>query len=132
MMARLNQQQLLEIFQALKKEVQPYEKGNVVARMNIEGKYELWSEKTGMVILGKPRPEISFVGIIVQSNYVGFYFMPIYTNNTWVQEQMPADLMKLLKGKACFHIKSADAALMKQIAVAMQIGYAAYEKMGWI
>ena len=44
-MAKLTQQELLEIFNAMKKVMKPYEKGNIKARIDIEGKHDLWSEK---------------------------------------------------------------------------------------
>ena len=77
-MAKLTQQELLDIFNAIKKEMKPYEKGHIKARIDIEGKYDLWSEKPGMQAIGKTRNEMSFVTIILQSSYVGFYYMTIY------------------------------------------------------
>jgi len=112
--------------------MQPYEHGNIVAHMDIEGKYDLWSHKPGMVIMGKARPEINFATIIIQSGYVGFYYMPIYTQNPALVAKMPPALMKVLKGKACFHLKTMDDALLKDIATAMKVGYDAYKKMGWV
>ena len=131
-MAKLTQEELLQIFRKVKSVMQPYEQGNIVAQMNIEGKYDLWSHKPGMVIMGKPRPAINFVTIIIQSGYVGFYYMPIYTQNPALVAKMPPALMKLLKGKACFHLKTMDDALLQDVATAMKAGYDAYKKMGWI
>ena len=130
-MPKLTQLQLLEIFNTLKNEVQPYEKGFIKARINIEGKYDLWTEKPGMFAAGKLRPEIGFVTIILQSSYVGFYYMPIYTNvDVW--NKLSAGLLKLLKGKACFHIKTADKELLENIKQAMKVGYEAYKNNGWV
>ena len=129
-MARLTQEQLLEIFNKLKKEVAPYQKGNIKARIDIQGKYDLWAEKKGMMAAGKERNELAFTAIILQSNYVGFYFMPIYCCEP-VRKALSPDLLKHLKGKACFHIRSTDPELMKQIKDAMKIGYDAFKKMGW-
>ncbi len=131
-MARLTQQQLLNIFNALKHEMRPFEKAPVKARMDIEGKYDLWSEKEGMVILGKPRQEMSFATIIVQSNYVGFYYMPIYCNRAAIEPLLSAALMSTLKGKACFHIKELDEQLIQDVRHAMKIGYEGYKEMGWV
>jgi hypothetical protein len=133
-MARLQKEQLLEIFYALKKEIQPYEKGNIKARINIEGKYDLWSAKKGMVILGKPRKEMGFVTLTLQSSYVGFYYMPIYCSppDGSVRKALSPEFLKLLKGKACFHIKSTDKYIVENVATAMKIGYEFYEKVGWL
>jgi hypothetical protein len=122
---------LLEIFNAVKKEVKPYEKGDITARMDIEGKYDLWVEKEN-IIAGKQRNEWSFVAIIVQSNYVGFYYMPIYSNPEEIGRKLAPELLKLLKGKTCFHLKSVDKNILTYIKDALKIGYQEYKKNGWI
>jgi len=131
LMAKLSQEQLQEIFNALKKEMKPYEKGHIKACADTAGKYDLWSQKPGIVILGKPRPALGFVTIALQSTYVGFYYMPIYCNYEAMSGKLSPDLLKLLKGKACFHIKTTDKELMKQVGVAMKVGYEGYKKNGW-
>ena len=131
-MAKLNQEQLLAIFNALKKEMVPFEHGFVKARIDIEGRYELWSEKSGIIVIGKPKAEISFTGLILQSSYVGFYYMPIYTNTEEIRSKLSAGLLKTLKGKSCFHITKVDDQLLKDIKHAMQVGYDEYKKNGWL
>ncbi len=132
-MPKLSQQELLDIFTALKKELKPYEKGNIKARMDIEGRYDLWSEKKGMFVYDRVRDEVAFAAIIIQSNYVGFYFMPVYaTDGERIKKGIAPELLKLLKGKACFHIKSADKELLGQIRQAIRLGYDGYKKMGWV
>lgn len=130
-MTKLNQEELLAIFHALKKIVAPFEKGTIKAKLDIEGKYDLWSEKE-IEFLDRKRKEISFVTLIIQSSYVGFYYMPIYCFEKDLRPKLGEDLLKTLKGKACFHIKSTDKVLMKQIKEAMKLGYDGYKKMGWI
>ena len=131
-MPKLTQQQLLDIFNALKAVMKPYEKGSIKARINIEGKYDLWSEKKGMQILGKTRDEMSFATIILQSNYVGFYYMPVYCEPEQIGARLDPVLMKMLKGKACFHIKKIDEGVVNMVKDAMMIGYDFYKKMGWV
>lgn len=130
-MAKLTQEELLDIFHAVMKEVKPYEKGYLKPRIDIEGKYDLWTEKPGMVAAGRAFKELSLVAVIVQSNYVGFYFMPVYTTEA-VKAQLHPDLLKTLKGKACFHIKTTDKELMKHIKAAMKTGSDAYKANGWV
>lgn len=130
-MAKLTQEQLLEIYNAVYKEVKPYEKGVLKSKIDIQGRYDLWTEKT-VFAAGKSRDEFAFVAIILQSNYVGFYFMPIYTNLEEVKPLLSPDLLKCLKGKGCFHIKKVDAEVIKQIKAAMKVGYAQYKKNGWL
>src|SRR5690606_35578253 len=111
-MAKLTQEELLNIFNALKKIVKPYEKGSIIAKFDIEGKYDLWSEKE-VILNGKKRDEVAFTALIVQSGYVGFYFMPIYADPAGLHPKLGQKLLKTLKGKACFHIKSTDKELMQ-------------------
>ncbi len=129
-MAKLTQEELLAIFETVKKEVKPYEKGTVKARIDIQGKYDLWSEKP-VEAFGRKYPAMAFASVILQSGYVGFYFMPVYGSET-VKETIAPELLKTLKGKACFHIKTTDKELMKQIKQALKSGYDAYKKQGWV
>lgn len=129
-MAKLTQDELLAIFEAVKKEVKPYEKGTIKARIDIEGKYDLWSEKP-VEAFGRKYPAMAFAAVILQSTYVGFYFMPVYGSEK-VKETFTPELLKTLKGKACFHIKTTDKALMKDIKQALKTGYEAYKKQGWV
>lgn len=130
-MAKLTQEQLLEIFNALKTLIKPYEKGVLRPHIDIEGKYDLWAHRSALV-QGKILDEFAFVGLILQSNYVGFYFMPIYTNPPEVTPLISPGLLKHLKGKSCFHIKKVDAELLKDVKAAMKVGFAQYKKNGWV
>ena len=130
-MPKLTQDQLLDIFNALKKEVKPYEKGTIKARIDIQGKYDLWSEKK-IFVHNKERDEVAFVALILQSNYVGFYYMPIYTNTQDIRSKLSPELLKHLKGKACFNIKSVDKQLLQDVKQAMKAGYEEYKKNGWV
>lgn len=129
-MAKLTQEELLDIFDELKKLVKPYEKGSVRSRFDMQGKYDLWSEQP-VEIAGRKYPDTAFVGLIVQSSYVGFYFMPVYTRAE-VKPQLGPELLKTLKGKSCFHIRSTDKTVLKQVKDALKIGYDLYKKSGWI
>lgn len=129
-MAKLTQEELLAIFEAVKKEVKPYEKGTIKARIDIQGKYDLWSEKP-VEAFGRKYPAMAFAAVILQSTYVGFYFMPVYGSEK-VKETFTPQLLKTLKGKACFHIKTTDKELMKDIRQALKTGYEAYKTNGWV
>ena len=69
-----------EIFDQIKLLMKKYEKP-LVARSDYDSRYELWSEKE-IEIGGRKRKDIFFAGLIIQSSYVGFYFMPIYTDTS--------------------------------------------------
>jgi hypothetical protein len=99
-------------------------------KFDLDSKYDLWSFKN-IEIDGRKRKEVFFASIIIQSNYVGLYYMPIYTD-TDISEVIKPELLSLLKGKSCFHIKNLDDKLEKQIEDALKKGYNLYKKRGWI
>jgi len=120
---------LIKIYARLKKILKKYE-DPLVAKFDLDSKYDLWSIKD-VVIAGRKRKEVSFATIIIQSTYVGFYYMPIYTD-TQLGKVFKPELLNLLKGKSCFHIKALNESLEQQIDEALKIGYKLYKKRGWI
>ena len=79
---------------------------------------------------GKPT-KLAMASLIMQKGYVGFYFMPVYMNGPLKAKLSPA-LVKLLKGKTCFHVKKLDAALLTDIAEALRLGTSCYRERGWV
>ena len=79
---------------------------------------------------GKPYP-IAMASVILQSGYVGFYYMPIYMEKGTRAKLSPA-LLKLLKGKSCFYIKSLDPSLESDIASALDFGVVCFRAKGWL
>jgi hypothetical protein len=125
----MNQEQLVEIYQKLKKILKKYE-NPLVPKFDLDSKYDLWSKKE-VIIDGRKRKEVYFAEIIIQSNYVGFYYMPIYSD-TDLKDVFKPELLHLLKGKSCFHIKKLTPELESQIDFALDVGYKLYKKRGWI
>jgi len=123
------QDTLVPIYKRVKTLLKAYE-GGLTPKFDLDSKYDLWSVKD-IEIDGRKRKEVYFAGLIIQSSYVGFYFMPIYAD-TSLKDVFGKELLALLKGKSCFHIKKLDAALEKQIAHALKKGYALYKERGWV
>lgn len=123
------QDNLIEIYQRLKGMMKKYEE-SMTATFDLDSRYELWSLKD-LVIEGRKRKEVFFAGLIIQRGYVGFYFMPVYADND-IKSLFKPELLKLLKGKSCFHIKKLDEALEKQIEEALETGYQLYKERGWL
>ena len=124
------QPDLEPIFARIKQLLADFEKEPLRLRGGEGGQVLLISEKA-TVIDGRKREELWFASALVQKGYVGFYYMPVYMNEV-VRSQLKPELLKCLKGKACFHIKKNDPLLFAQIGEALEIGYASYKKMGWI
>ncbi len=79
---------------------------------------------------GKP-VDLAMASAILQKDFVGFYLMCIYTNEAIKKKLSPA-LLKLLKGKTCFHINKLDDNLRKDIETALRLGTKAYHDRGWV
>ena len=99
------------------------------AKIDNERWYDLYSIKD-LVIEGRKRKEVFFASLIIQKSYVGFYFMPVYVE-TELKGIFQPELLRLLKGKSCFHIKQLDAALLGQIEAALKTGFELYQQRGW-
>ncbi len=125
----MRQEELVIIFKKLKSILKRYE-GKLKPKFDLDSKYDLWSFKD-LEIAGRKRKEVYFAGLIIQSNYVGFYYMPIYTD-TNLKKVFKPELLKLLKGKSCFHIKKLTKEIETQISKALETGYLLYKKRSWI
>jgi hypothetical protein len=125
----MKQDELVKLFNRLKKMLKKYE-DPLKPKFDLEGKYDLWSFKD-LEIAGRKREEVNFATIIIQSSYVGLYYMPIYTDRE-LKDVFKPELLKTLKGKSCFHIKKMDKNLEGQIENALDIGYKLYKKRGWV
>lgn len=121
--------ELVPVFKKLKKLLKKYE-GPFKPKVDLDSKYDLWSFKD-VEIAGRKRKEVYFAGLIIQSSYVGFYFMPVYID-TSLKEVFAPELLKLLKGKSCFHIKELTPQLERQVERALRKGFQLYKKRGWV
>ncbi|GAP17273.1 hypothetical protein [Levilinea saccharolytica] len=117
------------IFSELKSLLQAYAPP-LIPKMDTEHSFDLWSQKD-LVIEGRKRKEVYFAGLIIQKSYVGFYFMPVYVE-TEMQTFFPPELLRHLKGKSCFHIKTLTPELREQIRTVLQSGFALYQQRGWV
>lgn len=125
----MTQEKLVAIFDRLKKILKRYE-DPLKPKLDLDSRYDLWSFKD-IEIAGRKRKEVYFAGLIIQSKWVGFYYMPIYTDASLADVFKP-ELIKLLKGKSCFRIKELDEELEAQIDDALKKGYELYKQRGWI
>ncbi len=117
------------IFSTLKGLLEPYAPP-LVAKKDLPGAYDLWSLKD-LVIEGRKRSEIYFAGLVLYKTYVGFYYMPVYAEPE-IKRVFPAELLALLKGKSCFHVKALDERLIGEVRDALDFGFKAYQERGWV
>jgi hypothetical protein len=123
---------LTEIFDRLERLLSGFAPPLVARAGGVDGKrdYQLWSERP-LVIEGRRRKEVYFAGIIGQKGYVGFYFMPVYTHADQRALFTP-ELLALLKGKSCFHLKRLDDELERHVRAALDRGFELYRERGWV
>ena len=120
---------LSTVFNTLRKALSSYQPP-FVSKHDDAAYYDLWSVKD-LVIEGRKRKEVYFAGLIIQKGYVGFSFIPVYVE-TEIKQVFAPELLKLLKGKSCFHIKKLDEALFQQIEAALKSGFELYQQKGWV
>lgn len=120
----------IEIFQTIRAVLQPYATLGFNNRVNSETTYDLWSDRS-VVIEGKKRNEVQFAAVMIHKAHVGFYYMPVYAEPEMKQIFDPA-MLKLLKGKSCFHIIKLDDILLGHIEDALAEGYRLYKEKGWV
>lgn len=125
------QPEMAAIFQLLKTLVLPYEKGHIRRIGGDGGQLSLINTKP-VEVNGKIKEDVWFVSILVQKGYVGFYYMPIYTHPQEIRSMLSPALLRLLKGKSCFHIKRTDPLILDDVRKALQIGHELWEKDGWL
>lgn len=121
--------ELKQIYSSLKELLQHY-RPPLVAKVDDDKRFDLVSIKD-VVIEGRKRKEVYFASIIIQKDYVGFYYMPVYSDPEMKTIFQP-ELLSLLKGKSCFHIKRLDDPLREQIRVALKDGFNLYKTRGWV
>lgn len=120
----------VEIFQTIRAALQPYATLGFNNRINSETTYDLWSDKN-VEIEGKKRNEVYFAAVTIHKGHVGFYFMPVYAEPE-MKKVFDQSLLKLLKGKSCFHIKKLDDLLLSHLEEALANGYKLYKERGWV
>ncbi len=123
------QPELVILFNEVKEMMRPFAKGNYTVSADRPGHYEIYYGK-GVEVLGKKYPELLFASILIQKGYVGFYFFPVYIDET-LKQKLGLELLQCLKGKTCFHLKKNDPRLLSQVKQALELGLEYYGSRGW-
>lgn len=123
------QPEMAKIFADVRKIMKRFAKGNYVVKDDLPGNYSIYYNQP-VEVAGRTYSELPLAALLVQKGYVGFYFFPVYTEPA-LKKKMPAELLKQLRGKSCFHLKKTDPALYQQIGDALEAGYSFYQEKGW-
>lgn len=121
--------ELVPVYHALRALIKRYEPP-FTATIDLDSRYELWSKKP-VVIAGRKHKDVFFASAVIQRHYVGFYFMPVYTDVD-LKEVFAPELLRLLKGKSCFHIKVLTPELTRHVEAALEAGFKRYQENGWV
>lgn len=87
--------------------------------------YETQSLRTGNKM---KKDKLYFATLIIQKDYLGFYFMPIYSHPN-IFKGVSGDVKKILKGKSCLHIKRLDEKIMSELKVLLDAGFKIYNSL---
>jgi hypothetical protein len=117
------------IFETLRGLLQAYQPP-FIPKTSSDRYFDLWSLKP-VVIEGRKKKEVFFAGLIIQKDYVGFYYMPVYVEAE-IKTLFQPELLARLKGKSCFHIRKLDDQLVEQIKEALKTGFELYQQRGWV
>lgn len=120
---------LIEIFQTIRAQIQPYTIEGFKNKEDSEFAYHLCTEEQ-IALTELHKDEIYFFGTEVKDGYVGFYFNPIFTTQE-MNSLFDVDLLNLLKQDNAYHITELDDLLLEQISNALEAGFKYYKQKGW-
>ena len=122
----------VDVYSEIESLLKPYGKRLIERTGTVKNKrdYHLWCSGP-IEFMGRKYPELSFASVIEQKGYVGLYLMAV-SSNPAVKKQLPPALLKLLKGKSCFHVKQLTPELKRDLSGALEVSYEGYRKLGWI
>lgn len=119
---------LIEIFQTIRAELQPYTTLGFNARINSETEYDLWKEP-GFVD-DKPTPEQMFASLSIKSSFVSFKFAPVGLEGGGKSFIHPS-LEDSRVSKTEFHFTAIDEILVANLAESISAAYTAFKQKGW-
>jgi len=121
---------LVEIFQTIRANLQPYTANGFAARINSDVAYEVWADKQ-IDLHGKKRDVVCFSSVNIKEGYVELCLTPLQ-DEPELQNVINPELMKLSSGNSCFKITQLDDELTAKIADAFVAGFTIYKQKGWV
>ena len=128
--AEIMKTDLVEIFQTIRANLQPYTANGFAARINSEDVYEVWADKQ-IDANGEKRDVVCFSSVTIKEDYVELCLTPI-TEEPTLQDVVHPDLMQLRSENSCFKITELDDAMVSKIADALTAGFTSYKQKGWV
>ena len=97
--------------------------------INNEEKYEV----TGTIVAMQGKKKVDgmyFATVAPKPKDIRFYFFPIYTHVEQYEGTLSEDMLKALKGKSCFHIKSVSKEMEQELKALIDRGIVLYQQDG--
>lgn len=117
------------VFEALKALLLAHVPPLVVLK-DVPGDFQVTGPKP-VVIDKRKMDSVWFAGIKANKGDITLHYLPIYGDPS-LGERLNPKFMKVLKGKACFHMGAFNSELQEATAEALDTGVEAYKSRGWI
>ncbi|RZL38775.1 MAG: hypothetical protein EOO96_02150 [Pedobacter sp.] len=122
---------LIEIFQTIRANLQPYTANGFTARVNSETVYELWSEKL-FDTEGEKIDSLPFASVKIEEDYVQFCLLSTQSE-VELSKIIHPDLMELsVNDTSCFNIVNLDDKLLDQIISTLGANFTDFKQNGWV
>lgn len=121
---------LVEIFQTIRANLQPYTANGFVNRINSDTMYDVWGTKQ-IDIKDKKRDVVQFAYIKIEADHVSFCLMAIKEEES-LKNLIHEDLLSLLDNQACFKITELDDTLIEQLSDALVAAFTVFKQKGWV
>lgn len=121
---------LVEIFQTIRANIQPYTASGFVNRINSDTAYDVWGTKE-IDIKDKTRDVVRFASVKIENGYVSFCLTAI-REEAELKNVIHADLLALLADDVCFHFTQLDDAMVEKISDALVAAFTLFKQKGWV
>lgn len=121
---------LVEIFQTIRANLQPYTANGFVSRLNTETIYDVWGTKD-IDIADKTRDVVCFASVKIEADHVSFCLVAI-KEEAELKKLIHEDLLELLSNDVCFEIRALDDQLVGHISDALVAAFTFFKQKGWV
>lgn len=121
---------LVEIFQTIRANIQPYTASGFTARINRETAFEIWSENL-FDSNGAKINTVRFANVSIETDYVKLCISSL-EKNIALRKVIHPDLLRLATADFCFKIAKLDDLLTAEISNALVIAFTDFKQQGWV
>lgn len=120
---------LVEIFQSIRANVQPYTANGFTARINSETAFEIWNEKL-FNDNGEKMEAVCFASLSIEIDFVKLCISSLQ-DEIALRTAINQSLLNLATDDFCFKIDKLDDTLLDEISVALSIAFTHFKQKGW-